>query len=206
MDKYADSLHAHAATFVSTPRSCYAHSMKSLNTLILSVTIALTASTYSFANDTPTLDDKVDHPETLQISKAGDLELSCNALSKEAGDMSQIIHATQDIKDNSEMKSHGVTAAGAVGSFLIGSVTGGIGLAVGGFLMNHNIEEHSDQADEVQDYAEQRRTLMMGIHNAKGCNGPIEHAMQTPAKLDPIEKIALNTENKYQTAHSRYND
>lgn len=181
--------------------------MKSFNTLILSVALALTVSTQSFANDVQALDSDIDRLNPLQVSKAGDLELSCNALSKEAGDMSKIIYTTQDIKNNSEMKSHGITAAGAVGSLLIGSVTGGIGLAVGGFLMNHNIEEHSENADKVQDFAEQRRTLMMGIHNAKGCLGPIEHAMQNPTEFDPVEKLALNTQSKYQAElRTRYND
>ena len=145
--------------------------------------------------------------ENLKISQSGDLELSCGALSNEAGRMSHIIHATQDIKDNSELKSHGITAAGALGSFLIGSATGGIGLAVGGFLMNHNIEERKDQADTIQDTAAQRRTLMMGIHNAKGCYGPIEHAMQSPADFDPIGKIALSADNAYYAdLRKRYND
>lgn len=202
-----DNLHTPAAGFVSKHRSCYAYRMKIFSTLILSVTFALTVSTHSFANDTPALGNNANDLTALQVSKTGDLNLSCNALSKEAGSMSQIIHTTQDIKNSSEMKSHGVTAAGAVGSFLIGSVTGGIGLAVGGFLMNHNIEEHSDQADKTQDFAEQRRTLMMGIHNAKGCYGPIEHAMQNPAEFDPIDKIALNTESKHQSKlRTRYND
>jgi len=121
--------------------------------------------------------------------------------------MAQIIHSTQDIKNRSEMKSHGVTAAGAIGSFLIGSATGGIGLAVGGFLMNYGIEERSDQADAMQDVAAQRRTLMMGIHNAKGCFGPIEHALQNPSEFNPIGAIALSTESKYQAElRKRYND
>lgn len=105
------------------------------------------------------------------------------------------------------MKSHGITAAGAIGSLLIGSATGGIGLAVGGFLMNHSVEERSDEADKIQDIAAQRRTLMMGIHNAKGCFGPIEHAMQNPSEFDPIGTIALSNESKYHAElRKRYND
>jgi len=121
--------------------------------------------------------------------------------------MSSIIYATQDIKDTSEMKSHGISAAGAVGSFLIGTVTGGIGLAVGGFLMNYSVEERSDEADKIQDIAAQRRTLMMGIHNAKGCYGPIDFAMQKRSKFEAIGNIALTTENTYYAERrKRYND
>ena len=181
--------------------------MKSLKALALGATIAITISTQSLANDIPSSENQLDRYNELQISKPGDLELSCNALTAEALNMSQVILTTQNVKDNSDIKSHGVTAAGAVGSFLIGSVTGGIGLAVGGFLVNHNIEEHSDQADQIQDFAEQRRTLMVGIHNAKGCYGPIEHVMQTPKESATIKQIALNTHDQYQASlQNRYND
>lgn len=88
------------------------------------------------------------------------------------------------------MQSHGITAAGAIGSFLIGSVTGGVGLAVGGLLLDHNVGKNADQADGIQDVAEQRRTLMMGIFNAKGCEGPLEHAMQNPEIFDPLAQLA----------------
>lgn len=180
--------------------------MKTLKTLTLSAAFITLTATTAFANDIGTVGATTERAPP-QISRKGDLELSCNALSSEAANMREIISNTQNIKDNAEIKSHGVTAAGAVGSFLIGSVTGGIGLAVGGFLIDHNIDEHSDKADEVQDIAEQRRTLMVGIHNAKGCFGPIEHAMQNPEKFEKPEQLALNTKDEYQPKFSnRYNN
>ena len=66
------------------------------------------------------------------------------------------------------MRKNGIKAAGAIGSFLVGSVTGGVGLAVGGFLLDQGVDEARTNADDFQDTAEQRRTLMMGIYNAKG--------------------------------------
>lgn len=148
--------------------------------------------------------------ENLVISKAGDVEMSCGALSKEAVTMRNIIHEMEEVKNGSEIQSHGVTAAGAVGSFLIGSVTGGIGLAVGGFLLDRNISANKDDADEIQDIAKQRRTLMMGIYNAKSCFGPLEHAMQNPEERDAMDIIAdiqPASGQTYQTElRRRYND
>ncbi len=115
--------------------------------------------------------------DNIQISKKGDLELECSALTQEAIAMRDVISELENLKDKSNMQSNGVTAAGAVGSFLIGTVTGGIGLAVGGLLIDHNISEDKQKTDELQDIAEQRRILMMGIFNAKGCEGTIEQAM-----------------------------
>ncbi|GJL85162.1 MAG: hypothetical protein DHS20C02_09370 [Micavibrio sp.] len=114
----------------------------------------------------------------LQVSRLGDTELSCGALSQEAALMRDIIDTTQDIQDSSEMKSHGINAAAGVGGFLIGTVTGGIGFAAAGFLLDQSTKDDASEADSVQDTAQQRRSLMMGIYNAKGCLGPIEHAMQ----------------------------
>ncbi|MCB1563764.1 MAG: hypothetical protein KDJ75_09340 [Alphaproteobacteria bacterium] len=116
--------------------------------------------------------------QSLQVSRRGDVDMSCGALSQEAATMRDIILTTQGIKDDSRLKQHGVNAAGAIGGFLIGSVTGGVGLAAAGFLIDHNIGETASDADSVQDIAAQRRALMIGIHTAKGCYGPMEHALQ----------------------------
>lgn len=114
----------------------------------------------------------------LQVSRVGDLELSCGQLSREAELMRDIITTTEDIKDDTKMKSRGAAVAGAAASFLVGTVTGGVGVAAAGFLIDHQINEKAEDADSVQDIAEQRRTLMVGIYNAKGCSGPIDHVMQ----------------------------
>ena len=181
--------------------------MKSNKALILSAISILLTPQIVHAADIPSNGDDISRLQTLEISTSKDLEMSCSDLSREATNMSSIIYATQDVKDASEMKSHGITAAGAVGSFLIGSVTGGIGLAVGGFLMNQGVEGRSDEADKLQDIAAQRRTLMMGLHNAKGCYGPIDHALHKRSKFDSIGNIAQSTENKYYSERrKRYND
>lgn len=116
--------------------------------------------------------------QALTVSRLGDTDLSCGGLSQEAALMRDIVMTTEDIKDNSKMKTHGITAAGAVGSFLVGTVTGGVGIAAAGFLLKNATEGTKQEADGIQDVAEQRRSLMMGIYNAKGCHGPIEHVMQ----------------------------
>lgn len=116
--------------------------------------------------------------QELQVSRVGDLDMGCGQLSREAELMRDIITTTEDIKDETKMTSRGAAVAGAAASFLVGTVTGGVGLAAAGFLIDHQINERGEDADGVQDIAEQRRILMMGIYNAKGCAGPIEHVMQ----------------------------
>lgn len=115
----------------------------------------------------------------LRVSRVGDIELSCGQLSQEAVLMRDIISTTEEIKDDASLRSYGVTAAGALGSLLVSSVTGGVGIAAAGYLLKHTTDEESDEADGVQDLAAQRRSLMVGIYNAKECHGPIEHAFNS---------------------------
>lgn len=139
--------------------------------------------------------------QNFTISRKGDLELSCTELYHEAQAMSQVISNTKKIKDDSKMQSQGVSAAGAVGSFLVGSVTGGIGLAAAGFLLDKNIDSREEHADKIQDIAEQRQTFMMGIYTAQGCEGDIysmissvdetaQKTSKTEEKLSAIEPAA----------------
>ena len=94
-----------------------------------------TAAADTLPQSTP-VNREVEMPIDFTISKIGDTELSCGALSTEAQNMRDIIYIMEDEKTSSKLKSHGVTAAGAVGSLLIGTATGGVGLALGGFLLD----------------------------------------------------------------------
>lgn len=128
----------------------------------------------------------IEGPNTFVVSHKSDLMLSCQQLRTEASDMLRIISDTENVKDRSTIQSHGISAAGAVGSFLIGSVTGGIGLAAAGLMLDHNVTETKDDADEVQDIAEQRRTWLKGLYTAQACDGPFE----PPAAEAKIKEIA----------------
>ena len=83
----------------------------------------------------------------LQVSRRGDLEMSCGGLSQEAALMRDIITTTQDIKDNSAMASRGVNVAGAAAGFLVGTVTGGLGIAAAGFLLDEAVDDRAENAD-----------------------------------------------------------
>ncbi len=129
----------------------------------------------------------------LEVSRANDLNLQCGDLSREAATMRDIIFANEDIKNDSENASMGINAAGAVGSMLIGTATGGVGLAAMGFMLDKQTEVRADKADDIQDLAEQRRTFVMGIYNAKGCYGPMDHAMSNPPNEGLFEKFDTGT-------------
>jgi hypothetical protein len=145
--------------------------------------IATLCAAVTFASATPSL-----ATEKFEVVQRGDTELSCTALADEAARMSAIIDNTEQFKKDSEMKSHGISAAGAVGSFLVGTVTGGIGIAAGAFLLDNEVDDQSDRADHIQDVAEERRSFMVGIFNAKGCEGPIMQSSAPAPKAKPMEE------------------
>lgn len=128
--------------------------------------------------------------QVLTVSRLGDVELDCNSLSQEAALMRDIVATTQELKDDAEVNGHGIGVAGAIGGLVVGTATGGLGLAAAGLIAGHLNSEKGDEADTVQDIAAQRRILMMGIYNAKRCIGPIEHAMYIPEMEE--EKTAID--------------
>ncbi len=122
-------------------------------------------------------------PYEFKVARQGDLELNCAALVNEAQLMNQIIKTTEDLKNDAKVNNQAITAAGALGSFLVTGLTGGLGIAAVGFFASQEFEEGENQAESVQDVAHQRRALMNGIFQAKGCENPVlmEEAM-TPIK------------------------
>jgi hypothetical protein len=70
-------------------------------------------------------------------------------------------------------------------------VTGGIGLAAAGFMLDENVDSNKDSADQIQDFAEQRRTWLQGLYAAQECEGPFDpDAVQNAAAPDaPSEQV-----------------
>ncbi len=173
--------------------------------LVCALTVGL--STSALAGDIPGM--KSHETDNFKVARLGDTNMDCNALSREAARMQTIIAHKQAIQDDAEMKTRGIQAAGAVGSVVLGAATAGIGLGVAGFLASEAISEEADAADTIQDSAAERRSFMVGIYNAKGCAGPIEHAMidiETENLLTELSSLspAAGDEGDPRTVPARY--
>lgn len=143
----------------------------------------------------------------MKVTHVGDVELSCAALSEEAAYMRDIIDNKESLKQDAKMQEYGVNAAAGIGSFLVGTVTGGIGFAAAGFLAAEAINEDAEEAEALRDVASQRRSFMMGIFNAKGCYGPIEHVMLRAPEQDEATELAniMPAAGDTHSSPSRYN-
>lgn len=157
-----------------------------LITALILFSFALGANGYAWAQSAPQAGGDV---SKLQVSMLGDVEMSCGQLSREAETMRDIIIRTQDARDERGMANKGISAAGALGSLIVGTATGGLGLAAAGFMAHEANSEGADQIEKIQDVAEQRRSFMVGIYNAKGCFGPIEHTMQDHTALQTMRRV-----------------
>ena len=136
----------------------------------------------------------------FEYSQAGDLDLDCHQISREISAMELLISQAKDIQDTTHMTTTGVTVAKTVGSYLVGTMAGGIGILAAGYLVNEAADDKAEDALALEDAAEQRRSFMAGIYNARGCNGPLDLAAIAPASGD--EKATNYTSPRKR----RYND
>ena len=115
---------------------------------------------------------KPDQPK-LEIWMAGDDQLDCTGIRKEIGAMENMIISSDEAQQSAENTGTGISIVKAIGGFLIGSVPGAIGVMAAGHVASNAAEGQAEDAEAREDVAEQRRSMMIGMYNAKGCKGPI---------------------------------
>ena len=166
-----------------------------MNTCLRAFFTVLTAAAIAVAPICAHADTiRADENLKIDVSQPGDFEMTCEQLWNEAFLMRTIIAQTKEDQDDSKMQSRGIGVAGTAASFLVGTVTGGIGLAAAGFLANRATSNNSEDAELIQEAAQQRRAMIAGIFGAKGCNGPIEDAFTEPRRLPDDAKNVASVE------------
>ena len=124
------------------------------------------------------------------VSQSVDARMDCHQLSNEAFIMKSIIAQTRNQRQGFKMQTQGIGVVGTAASFVVGSVTGGLGIAAAGLFARHATDQAGDHAEIMQEVAQQRRTLMIGMFNGKGCVGPIEGALQDAPMPSELNQIA----------------
>ena len=143
------------------------------------------AETTSQAN-TPAQSHEDPGKRPFRVTQPDDLTLNCDQLWDEAFTMKQIIASTQDTRQDSRMQERGISVLGTAASYLVGTVTGGIGIAAAGMIAKQAASSNEESAEEIQDVAEQRRTLMVSLFKIRECEGNIQQAMVDEKPKDPI--------------------
>jgi len=109
-------------------------------------------------------------------------------------DIKHAVAATDDMilkadgdQDNSEHTRTGINVAKTVGSFLVGSVGGVVGIMAAGHFMSDAASDRAENAEEAEQTAREQRSRLEGIYMAKECAGNL------PA-LPDYERTASATE------------
>ncbi len=120
----------------------------------------------------------------FEITRVGDLEMSCEQITGEVSDMEKIVVESNSIQEQSKITGTGISVGKAVGSYLVGSLLGGIGILAAGYVVSEAADDQAENAEELAEAALQRRSFMAGIHKAKGCVDPLVLADIAPAAGD----------------------
>ncbi|HEY8191621.1 MAG TPA: hypothetical protein VIG74_04285, partial [Alphaproteobacteria bacterium] len=84
-------------------------------------------------------------PPTLQISMPGDETMDCPAIAQEVSAMDDVILQSYIVQQSSKKTTLGVGVAKTVGSFLVGSLGGALGILAAG----HFASEAADDKGEI---------------------------------------------------------
>jgi hypothetical protein len=118
----------------------------------------------------------------LQITSPQDPHMDCNAVSKEISYMDEIIYIAEEEKRSTKAAGTGVGVVQTVGSFMIGSLGGVLGIFAAGALIDHAADNKVEKKQELQAAALQRRSLMAALYDVKQCQGPL---VQQLASIEP---------------------
>lgn len=112
-------------------------------------------------------------PEKIEIWMAGDELLDCGGIRREIAAMEEVIIRNDEAQQSAQNTGTGISIAKAIGGFLIGSIPGAIGVMAAGHVAGEAAETQAEDAEAREDVAQQRRSMMIGMYNAKECKGPI---------------------------------
>lgn len=118
----------------------------------------------------------------LEISQPGDAGMSCGDIRREITKVEKTVMESRASQENSREAGIGIGVIKTVGSYLVGTLTGTIGFMAAGHLVKEAANEHGENAAATENIALQRRSLMIGMHNALDCGN------LPPTQLPPEEE------------------
>jgi hypothetical protein len=88
--------------------------------------------------------------------------------------MDEVIRQARETQKESQIANTGVGVAKTVASYLVGSLGGAIGIMAAGYIVGEATDDQAENASDLEDTAQQRRSFMIGVYNARSCVGPVE--------------------------------
>lgn len=124
----------------------------------------------------------------MRITQPGDSKLNCLSISSEISEMDTIILEAEEKKRNTRVAGTGFGVAQTVGSFMVGSLGGVLGIFAAGAIIDNAADNKVEKVQEIQNAAAQRRSLMAALYDTRECFGPLaqEMALIEPAAGEEI--------------------
>lgn len=173
----------------------------------LSRTLPLLAGVACLALASPSM---AQSPKIID-DKTADLKMSCDQIAHEVVELDKVIVESREIQKKSNNADTGVTVAQTVGSVLIGSLGGVLGLAAAGALASGAAEDAGDDAAALEEKAEERQNRLAGLFDGKGCEGELaltrDQEDDAPDDIEPAAGEATAGSAAVKTPRRpRYND
>ncbi len=127
--------------------------------------------------------------ERAEIRK--DVALSCDQIADEVVRLDRVIRNARETQISSSQAGTGVSVARTVGSLLIGSLGGVVGIVAVGALAGEAAESSGEKAAMIEENAEERQNRLAGVFDGKGCEGTL--ALTGEPEHDPVAQ-ATRTE------------
>lgn len=124
----------------------------------------------------------------FKISQPEDSRMDCPEISSEISDMDTIILVAEDNIQETKIAGTGIGVAQTVGSFMIGSLGGVLGIFAAGAVIDNAADNKIEKIQEIQSAAEQRRSLMAAMYDVKQCVGPLAKELSL---IEPAAGTAL---------------
>lgn len=146
--------------------------------------------------------------EAEEIAVKSDINMSCDQIANEVVELDRVIRKARATQQNSENAGTGVSVAKTVGSLLVGSLGGVVGIVAVGALAGEAAENSGEKAAKIEEGAEERQNRLAGVFDGKGCEGELALTEDAPEQVAP-QNIA-NVEPASGTAPApqkrRYNE
>ena len=140
-----------------------------------------------------------------QLAK-GDTRMSCDQIASEIVELDRIIRTARTTRKNSDNTGTGVSVAKTVGSFLVGSLGGVIGIVAVGALAGEVAENSGEEAAAIEENAEERQNRLAGVFEGKGCEGELAMTVDKTEDVANIEPAAGTQAQDTTPRKPHYND
>lgn len=134
-----------------------------------------------------------------------DAHLTCDQIAHEVVGLDRIIRTARTTQRNSDHTGTGVSVARTVGSLLVGSLGGVVGIVAVGALAGEAAENSGEKAAEIEENAEERQNRLAGIFEGKGCDGELALTEENPDTAISTEPAA-GTPVSFTPPKQRYNE